>query len=162
MVAKSWIVNASPLILLWKADCLRLLWELAENVFVPQAVVSEICAKEEGKRIVTECFDEPKVSLVQDKAVPPRLLAWDLGKGETQVLVQAQLKGVERAVLDDLEARRCAKTEEIPVIGTIGIVGRAKRLGVLVRARPVLERLCDVGMYISPALMEWVLKEVGE
>lgn len=162
MGTEAWVVNASPLILLWKADVLNLLWEQTDRVLVPQAVMAEICAKKEGTRIFTECREKTKVSFVQDEAAPPRLLAWDLGKGETQVMVHAQLEGAKRAVLDDLEARRCAKAEGVSVIGTLGLVGRAKRLGLIEHARPIMECLCTVGMYVSPALMEWMLKELGE
>ena len=76
-----WIVNASPLILLWKADYLYLLPELADVICVPKTV-----------------------------------------KGE----IQAQKKGIIR------------------------------------RARPVIHHLCDVGLYASDELVQWVLSEVGE
>jgi predicted nucleic acid-binding protein len=67
--------------------------------------------------------------VVQDEAVPPEILAWDLGAGETQVITNARRHGADRVVLDDLEARRGAKAMELKVIGTLGIVARAKRAG---------------------------------
>ncbi len=42
---RSWVVNASPLILLGKTDYLGLLGALANQVVVPRAVAGEVGAK---------------------------------------------------------------------------------------------------------------------
>lgn len=67
-----------------------------------------------------------------------------------------------RAVLDDLQARRCARTLGIPVIGTLGVVLRAKRHGIIGEARPVVARLREVGLYLSDELVERALAHLGE
>ena len=157
-----WIVNASPLILLWKSDYLYLLPELADVICVPKTVKGEIQAKDEGTPIVQALQDDTKFSIIEDRDITPDLWAWDLGCGETQVLIHAKDGNAQRAVLDDMEARRCAKTYGVSVIGTLGIVGRAKKKGIIRRARPVIHHLCDVGLYASDELVQWVLSEVGE
>ncbi len=157
-----WIVNASPLILLWKADYLYLLPELAEVICVPETVKREIQAKDEGTPIVQALRDDTKFSIIEDRDITPDLWAWDLGCGETQVLIHAKGGSAQRAVLDDMEARRCAKAQGVTVIGTLGIIGRAKRKGIIQRARPVIHHLCEVGLYASDELVKWVLSEVGE
>lgn len=40
---------------------------------------------------------------------PANILSWDLGAGETQVISHAVTNASDRVVIDDLEARRCAK-----------------------------------------------------
>ena len=65
-------------------------------------------------------------------------------------------------VLDDLQARKCAELFEIPLIGTLGLVVLAKRKGLIALARPVIERLIAVGLYISPALLTRILVGIGE
>jgi predicted nucleic acid-binding protein len=90
------------------------------------------------------------------------LLAWDLGAGETQVIALGIQIGATRVVLDDLEARKCAKAFELNVIGTLGLVARAKHLGVIDRVRPVMEQLACSGMHVSPALLNSILAELGE
>ena len=67
-----------------------------------------------------------------------------------------------RVVLDDLQARRCARAMELKIIGTLGLVGRAKRLGIVEEAWPYLERLLRAGMYATDDLIEHVLREMGE
>jgi len=46
-----------------------------------------------------------------------------------------------RAVIDDLAPRKSAASLGIPVTGTLGIVLRARRQGIIPAARPVVEDL---------------------
>ena len=48
------------------------------------------------------------------------------------------------------------------VIGTLGVVGRAKTCGRIPQAAPVLEHLRKTGLYVSDALVQHILGEVGE
>ena len=50
----------------------------------------------------------------------------------------------------------------IPLRGTLGLVLRAKRQGVIPRARPILESMRASGMYLSAQLLDLTLAEVGE
>ena len=108
MASKRWVVNASPLILLGKTDNLELLGALADVVAVPRAVVDEVRAKPDGIPIVQTLTHNAAFRVVDDEAVSPDILRWDLGAGETQVITNAQRHGAARVVIDDLEARRCA------------------------------------------------------
>ena len=162
MASKRWIANASPLILLGKTDNLDLLDTLADVVAVPQAVVNEIGAKSDGTPILQLLNRNPAFSIVNDEVVSPDILSWDLGAGETQVIANAQRYGADRVVIDDTEARRCARSMGLQVIGTLGVVGRAKSTGKIQRAAPVIERLRETGMYVSKELVKLILQEVGE
>lgn len=162
MASKRWIANASPLILLGKTDNLDLLDTLADVVAVPQAVVNEIVAKSDGTPILQLLNRNPTFSIVNDEVVSPEILSWDLGAGETQVIANAQRYGADRVVIDDMEARRCARSMGLQVIGTLGVVGRAKSTGKIQRAAPVIERLRETGMYVSKELVKLILQEVGE
>jgi predicted nucleic acid-binding protein len=65
-------------------------------------------------------------------------------------------------ILDDREARRCASVMNLKIIGTLGIVARAKRLGRIDAAVPVIEHLRRTGLYVAEALVQQILREVGE
>jgi len=162
MVPRRWVVNASPLILLGKTNHLGLLGALADQVVVPQAVVEEVGAKPDGKALLQVIIEEPAYTLVDNEEATPEILSWDLGAGETQVITNAQSHGAERVVIDDLEARRCAKAMGLKVIGTLGIVGRAKAMGLIDQAEPVVRRLRETGLYASDELVRRLLREVGE
>jgi predicted nucleic acid-binding protein len=65
-------------------------------------------------------------------------------------------------VIDDWDARRCARSLGIRYIGTLGLVLLAKRIGRISFARPVVERLRRSGMYLSDSVINEALAQVGE
>lgn len=66
------------------------------------------------------------------------------------------------AVLDDLAGRRCAAALRVPVIGTVGLVVRARRRGLIPTVRPILEEIRAAGLYLSDALIDQASRAVGE
>ena len=163
MALRRWVVNASPLILLGKAGQLGLLSALADQIVVPKAVVEEIGPKTDGKALLQAIAEDPPYTVVDNAVATLQILSWDLGAGETQVIANAQTHGAERVVIDDLEARRCAKVMGLKVIGTLGIVGRAKATGLIDQAQPVVRRLRETGLYVSDEVVRRLLsEEVGE
>lgn len=57
---------------------------------------------------------------------------------------------------------RAAVPALMDFIGTLGILLRAKRLGILPSARPLVEQLRRSGMYLDERLLQSVLVELGE
>ena len=78
---------------------------------------------------LAELTGNPAYRVADSEPAPPEVVAWDLGAGETQVITHALRHGADGLVLDDLDARRCAKAMGRSVIGTLGVVGRAKSMG---------------------------------
>ncbi|MBV5272629.1 MAG: DUF3368 domain-containing protein [Lamprocystis purpurea] len=157
------VVNASPVIFLSRVGGLTWLGDLAiGGVEIPRGVVQEITVGEDGQGIIDAMQATPRIRLVDDCAVPLVIAAWDLGKGETQVLAHCLKLPGALAVLDDGAARQCARSLGIPLAGTLGVVLAAKRMGWIAAARPVVERLIRDGLYLSPSLMADALQEVGE
>lgn len=162
MTSERWVVNASPLILLGKVEQIQLLGALAGEITVPRAVIREVSAKPDGARTIQTLMALELVLVVDDEAPPAYILSWDLGAGETQVISRAVMHSANRVVIDDLEARRCAKAMGLSIIGTLGIVGRAKVHGMIERAGPVVQRLRASGLYVCDELVKRLLREVGE
>ncbi|MFY9975274.1 MAG: DUF3368 domain-containing protein [Chromatiaceae bacterium] len=156
------MVNASPLILLGKATDLWLLGRMADRIDVPAAVADEVGAKPDGREILEAIAQDPAFAIVDKEVATPEILSWDLGSGETQVIAHALAQHAERVVIDDREARRCAMSMGLAVIGTLGIIGRAKTTGLIDRAEPVVKRLLATGLYASDELVRRLLIEVGE
>lgn len=163
MPTRHWIVNASPLILLGKIGRLDLLVKVAGGaIIIPQAVFNEAARRHEEAAIVDFIHGTTGCRIEPDVVAPPEVAAWDLGGGETQVIALALALGCERMVLDDKEARRCAKTFRLASIGTLGLVGRAKRLGIIDKAHPVIEQLRRSGLYLSDDLLNRILDDLEE
>ena len=156
-----WVVNASPLIVLAKIDSLHLLTELAEEIVVPRAVITEINAGPVGDpaRLFLDSTPLPIVSVVAD----PIILAWDLGSGEIEVLSHAFSHADWKVVIDDGAARRCARALDIPLIGTLGIIIKARQVGLIPAAAPLLRELRAQGFRLNERVVRTaLLKTVGE
>jgi predicted nucleic acid-binding protein len=156
------VSDASPLIFLARADELSLLRVVAETVLVPRAVAQEIEAKGDLDVAVRALRKSTWFEIVESAAPPPEIREWDLGKGEAAVLTWAWSHPGTLAIIDDREARRCARSIQVPLIGTLGVVLKAKSEGLVPMARPVIERLLDCGMYLSRQVIDSALALVGE
>jgi predicted nucleic acid-binding protein len=160
-MSSSAVVNASPLIYLARADLLELLQLAGDQVYVTDVVATEILARGDDDCTVAAMREVPWLVKVIAPDLPAVILAWDLGPGESSVLAWAQMNQGSRAVIDDLQGRRCAETLGIPLRGTLGLVLRAKRIGRVDRARPIVDRLRSAGMYLSNSVADLALAEVG-
>jgi len=94
--------------------------------------------------------------------IHPSIAAWDLGQGESEVLTLGLVKPKTGVVLDDLQARKCAALFDIPLIGSLGLIVLAKRKGLLNIAKPAIEQLVSVGLYIDSAMLTRILIRIGE
>jgi predicted nucleic acid-binding protein len=162
-VAEPPIVDASPLIVLAHGGFFDLLRVAGDSVIVPLAVATEIGRRgPDDPTVLAMDAASQWIVVVLDPVVPPEILSWDLGRGESAVLALAYAKPGTEVICDDLAARRCAATLGIPVRGTLGLILLAKQRGVVDRARPILERLRSEGMYLSDHVMDRALRKVGE
>lgn len=160
-MAERWITDASPLITLAKIGRAELLEELAEQLIVPAAVVAEVMAgppQDPARQLLEGGFGVRAIP----QALSSRVLAWGLGQGETEVLSLALAEDGCAVILDDAAARRCATALGIPLIGTLGVVVRAKRLDRIDSAAAVFRSLRDAGFRIDDRTMRTVLTQIGE
>lgn len=155
------VINASPLILLGKIEHLELLESFAASIVVPRGVIQEIGAGSDIDMHTEATLAWAKLRAVADLPLLPSVVNWDLGAGESQVISRC-LGDHSIAVLDDGEARACAQAHGIPLIGTLGIILRARKQGRIPAARPLVDRLLAVGSRLNGGLIEAALKQVGE
>lgn len=160
--SKPWVVNASPLILLGKLGRLDLLERLAPALHVPDGVIREVSVGGRQPDPATAASVAWAHTHRQpDVPVLPSVAHWDLGAGESQVISQC-IQNSAVAVLDDGEARACARSHELPLIGTLGVILRACRLGLVPAARPLIEQLIAEGSFLDKALVERELAKLCE
>ncbi|MFO0890872.1 MAG: DUF3368 domain-containing protein [Isosphaeraceae bacterium] len=129
---------------------------------MPEAVLRELEAHGRDDDAVKELRRHEWIRVIPTPEDPPSIAAWDLGPGESAVLALAHAESDSWAVIDDGQARRCARSIGVPFIGTLGLVFLAKQCGRITLARPILERLKASGMYLSDTILEQVLRRVGE
>ena len=84
-----------------------------------------------------------------------RLLLSDLnlGKGESEVIALASETGI-KTIIDDIKARKVAETLGLSVTGTIGILLKAEKSGLIESAYNKAKELKDKGFHVSDELLD--------
>ena len=90
------------------------------------------------------------------------MAVWNLGAGETAVLSFALAQPSYRAMVDDREARRCARTLGLRTLGTAGMLVLAKRRGLIASVEIGVVRLRDAGLWLSDEVVRVLLRQAGE
>lgn len=65
-------------------------------------------------------------------------------------------------ILDDYKARKIAESLGIPIIGTIGVIISAKKLGVIESIKPYIQKIRQTNFRISEDIEKRALEESGE
>jgi len=65
-------------------------------------------------------------------------------------------------ILDDYSARKMAEKLNLAITGTIGVIIKAKKDGIITSIKPFIERLKATNFRLSPSLYDEALKEAGE
>lgn len=156
------VVNASPLIALFKSGQSNLLPALFQQVYVPDAVWREITEGGYDDVAARDLARAEWAVHLSSQLLDPVVLAWDAGPGETEVLTYARANPDVRAVVDDDYARRCAQSLGIRTLGTCGVIVLAKLRGTVPAVKPCLDALQGAGLWLSDSLIHAVLREAGE
>ena len=155
------VVNASPLISLFRSGQSNLLPRLFNRIVIPEAVFKEVALDERHDPAARELGTQ--MWPIRESVTPsPRVEAWNLGAGETAVLSFALAAPPVRAIIDDAAARRCARTLAVPMLGTGGVLVLAKRRGLLPSVAEGLEKLRNAGLWWSDDLVSLLKMEAGE
>ena len=141
-----------------------LLRQMFGRVTIAQAVFDEaaVCGRDEGgaKAEVLEA-DWLDIVPVRDRlAVDVLLDELDLGEAETIVL--ARQIGADWVLMDEKKGRRKLNELRLNKIGTVGLLLKAKELGLLPHIKSDLALLRERGFSISQPVIEAVLRQVGE
>lgn len=82
--------------------------------------------------------------------------------GEAEAIALAQTIKDSIVLLDDSQARRIAERFDVPRIGTLGILRRAKIKGLIDEIKPMIAQLQANHIYMSDNLIKAVLDSVDE
>lgn len=143
---KKVVVNASPIIVLFKAGLEHILPELFDIVVVPDLVINEIKA---GTDSLSNKINTVKWLSVIKVVLDENIVEWNLGKGETAVISYALKNSEFKAVIDDKAARKCAKTNSLKIFGTGHLLVFAARQGLIVDFDKALNEVKKSGLWIS-------------
>jgi len=156
------VSNTSPLLYLHQVGHLDLLRNLYGRVWIPPAVEEELrMGAERGIAIpdvqILEWLD---VQSLRDTTLLP--VVTDLGPGEVEAIALALSSPGSLLILDDKLGRRIARLNGVTITGTLGVLVKAKREGLLPSIASSIEALRRTTMYLTQELIETALRESGE
>jgi predicted nucleic acid-binding protein len=158
------VFNTTPLIGLASIQRFDLLQQLFSELYIAQAVYDEavVVGREVGgaKREVSTATWIKTISVKDRLAVEVLLDELDLGEAETIVL--AHEMGADWVLMDERKGRRKLTQLGLKKIGTVGILLKAKQVGLLSAIRPELGQLEKQGFSLSQAVIDAVLRQANE
>jgi predicted nucleic acid-binding protein len=133
------------------------------DVVIPLPVLEEVSdPADPADPIVQAIRDAGWQVATVSSPVPGSVSRWKLDKGEESVITLALENPGCEVVIDDLAGRKCAEAHGIPLLGSIGVVILARRIGRIPAARPVIVELRNAGLYVTDDVIAKALKPVGE
>ena len=156
------IVNSTPLIALAKSGRLDLLRHLYGRIVIPEAVYREVTEKNDVvSQEVSQALEWIQIVRV-DPNVDRRMYRAKLHEGEVEVMLLAQDTGADLVIIDDDAARKTAEYLGLPLTGTLGVLIKAKKRGLLEAVMPVVSVMEQQGIYFSGPLKGIVRRLSGE
>ncbi len=158
-VADLLVINTGPLIAFERMGCLDLIGRLPFAILCPTEVRCELDA---GEHAGHPGIRPPWLGVrgLSSPAAAFGLVGLDLG--ETAVIQLALELGSTPVAIDDWKGQRVALAMGLTVTGSLGLLGRAKQLGLFSAIRPYVERATSAGIRYHPQLVSAVLAELGE
>lgn len=145
------VTNSTCLIGLERIGRLDLLPQVFSKLTIPLAVQAEVGLS----------ADWLTLRAVQNLAVVATLKT-QIDDGEAEAIALAMELGDVFIILDDKNARRIAQQIGLKVIGTVGMLLRAKNKGVIAEVKPLLIALAQAEFRIAEPIVQNALRLAGE
>ncbi|HVI49255.1 MAG TPA: DUF3368 domain-containing protein [Chitinophaga sp.] len=146
------IADTSCFILLDKIDSFDLLRQLFNNVTTTSTIAEEF-----GKGIPEWVTIKPIADLHYQA-----ILELEVDKGEASAISLAIENDPALLILDDLKARKVADKLNLNYTGTLGILLRAKELGLIKAIKPLLDSIQKTNFRFSVNILNEILKIANE
>ena len=157
------VINTGPIIALTAAlGSLDFLAVLYREVIVPHEVFKEL---EVGG---VDCLEIQAIhccsslSVVSTATDLPLLLSSQLDRGEAAVIQAAINHQVSTVVIDESLGRRMARLHQLNVTGSLGILVKAAKAGLITDVEACFVRMHEKDVWISAALKDQVREALGE
>lgn len=152
--------NTTPFIALAGIGQLSLLPQLFGEIFVVESVVAECAAG--GPVAVPDLSGLPWTRVVAVTEAPPPGLLLSLDRGERDTLTMARAMNADRVIIDERIGRDMAELLGLPVVGTLGVLLKAHREGLLASFRATVTAMQANGIHYHPRLVEKLCHLAGE
>ena len=149
---KTILSDTSCLIILSRIQQLDLLQKLFGNIIITKHVA------EEYKDSLPQWIEVVEL----DKTKVFDFLSHQLDIGESSSIAKALEYDDALLIIDEAKGRKISKDFNINIIGTIGIIIKAKKLGYITSARSIIELLTYNGFRISDEFLDIIFSTIKE
>ena len=152
------VADASPIIALGGIERLDLLRELYGTITIPKAVFSEITARRDfAARQLIESSDWITIS-EPNRILDVSQISKRLHQGEIEAISLALEMENSLLIVDDLLARKEAMKQGLQITGTVGVLLRAERQGLVNNLSDILNQIQKNGLYIPENIIKELVK----
>ena len=156
------VADTTPIIALSLVGLLNLFEGLYHRVVIPPAVRGELEAGKDRDAGAVNLAEAPWIETVPLRDSGRADLLSDLDRGEAEVLALALETQARLVVIDERLGRQHARRLGLTLTGTIGVLVRAKKRGLLSEVGPILRKLQEGGIYLARGLIQEALRLAGE
>lgn len=153
------VINTGPLIALARMEALEIPARLDLVFIAPEAIRREL---DEGASVGHPPVSPAWLSYRPLRSPLTPLVTSVLDAGEAAVIQLALDEGIGRVCIDEWKGRRMALAVGLKVTGALGLLGLAKREGVISEVRPYLDRALRTGIRYHPDLVRRFLEALDE
>jgi len=160
------VSDTSPILGLSSIGRLDLLQDQFGEVFIPQAVLSELKVETDfrGTDAIQLALSAGWLNPVEIQNKPlAQSLSLELDRGESEAITLAMDLGMEMIVMDERIGRERAKALGLKTVGILGILLSAKKHGKIDSVGNAMKALRrEIGFFISERLYQEILKQANE
>jgi len=155
------ISNTTPIITLLSISKLEILKDIYGEIIIPEAVYFEI-ESGKNKSFYSDISKFDWINILAIKDTEPLKYLNDLDKGEADVIVLANELKADLVIIDERVGREYAKHFNLNLTGTVGILLKAKELGIIGELKPLLCLMTKNGIWLHKKLIDKILATANE
>jgi uncharacterized protein len=152
--------NTTPFISLASIGQLDLLPRIFHQIHVAESVIAE-CA-EGGRILVPDLRSFSWIVPVADETTSGLPIIFDLDRGEQQTLFLAKKHGADKVLMDERLGRRVAEYLGLQVTGTLGVLAKAKTVGLIPSFCDAAHAMRQQGIHYHVDLISRLARHLGE
>jgi predicted nucleic acid-binding protein len=136
------VSNTTPISNFLHLGQMEILKTIFKELHVPMTVHSEIEAYFSDDYQWQKCLDEDFIIRAEVQTSPKiKELMIHLHMGEAEALCLCIENNAQLCLIDDRDARIIARLNNIPVSGTLGVLMKAKKMGIIESVKELMDRL---------------------
>ncbi|MEW6378517.1 MAG: DUF3368 domain-containing protein [bacterium] len=157
------VSNSTPIIAFSRINQMDLLQAIVNKLSIPLEIANELSEYGKVKRKSLDLNEYQWITIqeIQDRSKVELLLP-SLDKGEAEVIELAIETKADLILIDELTGRKVAESFDLNVIGSVGILIKAKEAGKIRAVKPFIDEMIEKGIRYSERFYKSLLYQIGE